>query len=340
MTNKGYLKAARAAGCPRGPMGPLLRRRLYRPAKQLLFHAACRACDHPDGPTQIGFGGARGGAKSHAMLAQIALDDCQRQPNLKGPPAAQGRQGRPRGVRGPPHPSHPQPRPRLPPRRGDCHLPQRLAHHPGHFRTNPTSTPTWAWSTTSSASRRPPPSPPPSTKPSPPAAAPPSPAGDPGSTPPPTLGGRARLVQGPLHPAPQRQPRENHAVHPVDHDDAPADTTVATRSIGNVTLTVAETSEYLITASITIDLTASEASPGPPFSAAWCAAAGKAGGAEANVQTAQVLAHVELFWTGFLTTPEIASADPDRTVVQCGVVCRREGRGISAATHPAKHCPW
>ncbi len=51
--------------------------------KQLLFHAACRACDQPDGPTQVGFGGARGGAKSHAMLCQIALDDCQRQPGLK-----------------------------------------------------------------------------------------------------------------------------------------------------------------------------------------------------------------------------------------------------------------
>ena len=69
-----------------------------------------------------------------------------------------------------------------------------------------------------------------------------------------------------------------------DHDDAPADTTVATRSIGNVTLTVAETTEYQVTASITIDLIGTD------------------------VQTAELVALVELFWTGFLTTPEIAPA--------------------------------
>ena len=69
-----------------------------------------------------------------------------------------------------------------------------------------------------------------------------------------------------------------------DHDDTAADTTAATRSIGNVTLTVAESSEYSVTASITIDLTGTD------------------------VQTAEVVALVELFWTGFLTKPEIAPA--------------------------------
>lgn len=51
--------------------------------KQLLFHAAARECDKRDGPTDVGLGGARGGAKSHGVLAQLALDDCQRQPGLK-----------------------------------------------------------------------------------------------------------------------------------------------------------------------------------------------------------------------------------------------------------------
>jgi hypothetical protein len=51
--------------------------------KQLLFHAAARACDATGGPGEVGFGGARGPGKSHAMLAQIGLDDCQRQPGLK-----------------------------------------------------------------------------------------------------------------------------------------------------------------------------------------------------------------------------------------------------------------
>jgi PBSX family phage terminase large subunit len=51
--------------------------------KQLEFHAACRLCDLPNGPTQIGFGGARGPGKSHALFAQIALDDCGRFAGLK-----------------------------------------------------------------------------------------------------------------------------------------------------------------------------------------------------------------------------------------------------------------
>lgn len=50
---------------------------------QLRVHAAARACDLPDGPTQIGIGGARGPGKSHAAFAQAALDDCQRIPGLK-----------------------------------------------------------------------------------------------------------------------------------------------------------------------------------------------------------------------------------------------------------------
>lgn len=51
--------------------------------KQLIFHAACREADREDGPTQIGFGGARGPGKSHGLFAQVALDDCQRVAELK-----------------------------------------------------------------------------------------------------------------------------------------------------------------------------------------------------------------------------------------------------------------
>lgn len=51
--------------------------------KQLAFHAAARLCDFPDGPEEIGFGGARGGGKSKATIAQVALDDCQRESELK-----------------------------------------------------------------------------------------------------------------------------------------------------------------------------------------------------------------------------------------------------------------
>lgn len=52
-------------------------------AKQLEFHAAARECDRQDGPEMIGYGGTRGQAKTHAILAQVAMDDCQRFPGLK-----------------------------------------------------------------------------------------------------------------------------------------------------------------------------------------------------------------------------------------------------------------
>ncbi len=53
--------------------------------KQIYFHAAAHECDTRGGNTvsEVGLGGARGGAKSHGVLAQLALDDCQRQDQLK-----------------------------------------------------------------------------------------------------------------------------------------------------------------------------------------------------------------------------------------------------------------
>lgn len=50
---------------------------------QWKFHAMSRACDLPDGPTELGAGGARGPGKSHCVFAQVTLDDCQRINNLK-----------------------------------------------------------------------------------------------------------------------------------------------------------------------------------------------------------------------------------------------------------------
>ena len=51
--------------------------------KQLHFRAATYTCDRPGGPTDVDLGGARGGAKFHGVLAQLALDECQRQAGLK-----------------------------------------------------------------------------------------------------------------------------------------------------------------------------------------------------------------------------------------------------------------
>src|SRR5512133_373069 len=51
--------------------------------RQLAASAAARLCDLADGPTAVGYGGARGGGKSHWLLAQMGADDCQRVPGLK-----------------------------------------------------------------------------------------------------------------------------------------------------------------------------------------------------------------------------------------------------------------
>lgn len=51
--------------------------------KQWEIAAKCRECDFDKGPKAILAGGGRGSAKSHAILAQIFCDDCQRIKGLK-----------------------------------------------------------------------------------------------------------------------------------------------------------------------------------------------------------------------------------------------------------------
>lgn len=79
-----YLRTAREAGCPAAQARNFLRAGVVLQARQLAASAAARACDHPDGPTEVGYGGARGGGKSHWLLAQMAADDAQRCPGYKG----------------------------------------------------------------------------------------------------------------------------------------------------------------------------------------------------------------------------------------------------------------
>lgn len=78
-----YLTEAKSYGVEPSALLNFQRGGYVAQSKQLLFHAAARMCDRDDGPTQIGFGGARGPGKSHALFAQIALDDCQRVAGLK-----------------------------------------------------------------------------------------------------------------------------------------------------------------------------------------------------------------------------------------------------------------
>src|SRR5512141_2817521 len=78
-----YAADGRAAGCPSDQMEHFIHAGIILQPRQLAASAAARLCDRPDGPTAIGFGGARGGGKSHWLLAQMGADDCQRVPGLK-----------------------------------------------------------------------------------------------------------------------------------------------------------------------------------------------------------------------------------------------------------------
>ena len=78
-----FLNAAIAAGCPEEQTRNFVAAKLWLQERQLIASAAARLCDQPDGPTAIGYGGARGGGKSHWMLSQLGADDCQRVPGLK-----------------------------------------------------------------------------------------------------------------------------------------------------------------------------------------------------------------------------------------------------------------
>ena len=80
---KDYYALALSLGCTRDQAKRFISARCFLQERQLAASAAARLCDLPDGPTEIGYGGARGGGKSHWLIAQIGLDDCQRMPGLK-----------------------------------------------------------------------------------------------------------------------------------------------------------------------------------------------------------------------------------------------------------------
>lgn len=68
-----YGQAAKDAGCPDDQFLNYARAGFILTAKQLQFAAACRMADLPDGPTQIGYGGARGGGK---QIKTSEIMDC------------------------------------------------------------------------------------------------------------------------------------------------------------------------------------------------------------------------------------------------------------------------
>lgn len=78
-----YGALAKEAGCPLDQIARLASAEVFLQAKHLQFCTAARECDAHDGPTRVAAGGARGGGKSHLILAQIGVDDCQRYAGLK-----------------------------------------------------------------------------------------------------------------------------------------------------------------------------------------------------------------------------------------------------------------
>lgn len=78
-----FLTQAAALRVPRGTIARFLKADYVPQPKQLQFHAKARNADFEGTPSEIGFGGARGGGKTACVFSQIAIDDCQRFENLK-----------------------------------------------------------------------------------------------------------------------------------------------------------------------------------------------------------------------------------------------------------------
>ena len=81
--SKYFADIARRSGCPLDQIENFVRAGIILQSRQLIASAAARLCDLPEGPTALGFGGARGGGKTFWLCAQMGLDDCQRFPGLK-----------------------------------------------------------------------------------------------------------------------------------------------------------------------------------------------------------------------------------------------------------------
>jgi phage terminase large subunit len=78
-----YHISARLAGCPIDQIESFTKALYIATPQQLAFHSAARAADLRGMPNKLAMGGTRGSAKSHSIIAQVGLDDCLRQPQLK-----------------------------------------------------------------------------------------------------------------------------------------------------------------------------------------------------------------------------------------------------------------
>lgn len=78
-----YDALRRHIGIPNDQLDHFTKAGIVLQPKQLEFIYWARQADQIDAPSEIGFGGARGGGKSLALFVQAAIDDCQRFDGLK-----------------------------------------------------------------------------------------------------------------------------------------------------------------------------------------------------------------------------------------------------------------
>lgn len=76
------IKTARDFGVPKDTLERFLLAGYVPQPKQMQFHGYARLADTVGEIEDIGYGGARGGGKTHCGFAQIAIDDCQKWSNL------------------------------------------------------------------------------------------------------------------------------------------------------------------------------------------------------------------------------------------------------------------
>ena len=77
------LQTAKQLGVPRDQAERFVNKGYIPYPWQWQFHALAREADNKGAAVDLGAGGARGPGKSHCILSQVGLDDCQRVKNLK-----------------------------------------------------------------------------------------------------------------------------------------------------------------------------------------------------------------------------------------------------------------
>src|SRR3954465_3405451 len=87
---RAYAALALQFRCPPDQLLNFARARISLHPRQLEASAAARLCDDPNGPTFIGYGGARGGGKSRWLLSQI---NTPISPPVCAPPKSTGGRG-------------------------------------------------------------------------------------------------------------------------------------------------------------------------------------------------------------------------------------------------------